>query len=310
MIKKILYSTVAAAALLATLSPVAPANADVTVTAVITKTVDITVIETINITKDVDIDVTGNFLVTGTAEAVVLVNVVNEGHDVDGTDTFLGTGGDGGVDFRMVLTALIGGTNEDFSLSDNTGIIGVNLDVGNFANQANVVAITGIADVDAFVDTQSEVDQKILDNTVVDLERLTLDPQTRPDLNGPLTDADVDGLTPRKTATVYNSVNNNSGVINFNENAGNVNNQTNAVAFGIGFGAKLALAEDALGQVISGNSVNEVETVKIDLVEMSMNGNSGVVSGNVSVGNMNNQANKISFSALTAEAAISTPGSL
>lgn len=307
MTRKILYSTVAAAALLAILSPVAPANADVTVTAVITKSVDITVIETINITKDVDIDVTGNFLVTGTAEAVVLVNVVNEGHFVDGVDTLLDPSG---VDFRMVLSALIGGTNEDFSLSNNTGVIGVNLDVGNFANQANVVAITGIADVDAFVDTQSEVDQKILDNTVIDLERLTLDPQTRPDLNGPLTDADVDGLTPRKTATVYNSVNNNSGVINFNENAGNVNNQTNAVAFGIGFGAKLALAEDALGQVISGNSVNEVETVKIDLVEMSMNGNSGVVSGNVSVGNMNNQANKISFSALTAEAAISTPGSL
>ena len=172
-----------------------------------------------------------------------------------------------------------------------------------------MVAITGIADVDAFVDTQSEVDQKILDNEVIDLERLTLDNQ-RPDLNNPLDNNDLALLQPRKTATVYNSVNNNSGVINFNENAGNVNNQTNAVAFGIGFGAKLALAEDALGQVVSGNSVNEVETVKIDLVEMSMNGNSGVVSGNVSVGNMNNQANKISFSALTAEAAISTPGSL
>jgi hypothetical protein len=307
MTRKILYSTVAAAALLATLGVAGPANADVTVTAVITKDVTIDVTEVINVTKDVIIDVVGNFDVTGTAEAVVLVNVVNEGHFVDGQDTGLQPSG---VDFGMVLSALIGDTNAG-SLSNNTGVIGVNLDVGNFANQANVVAITGIADLpDAFVDTQSEVDQKILDNTVIDLERITLLDADRPDLNNPLTDMDVDGLDPRKTATVYNSVNDNSGVINFNENAGNVNNQTNAVAFGIGFGAKLALAEDALGQVVSGNSVNEVETVKIDLVEMSMNGNSGVVGGNVSVGNMNNQANKISFSALTAEAAISTPGSL
>jgi hypothetical protein len=67
------------------------------------------------------------------------------------------------------------------------------------------------------------------------------------------------------------------------------------------------LSESALGQVNIRNHVHEVQTVKLDLITNSANGNSGVVGVNQSVGNMNNQASAVSVAALTSTVVITTP---
>jgi hypothetical protein len=47
--------------------------------------------------------------------------------------------------------------------------------------------------------------------------------------------------------------------------------------------------------------------VKFDLISNSVNGNSGIVGVNQSVGNMNNQASAVSVAALTSTVVITTP---
>jgi hypothetical protein len=96
-------------------------------------------------------------------------------------------------------------------------------------------------------------------------------------------------------------------VVGVNQNAGNMNNQANLLAMSVGVGSQFALSESALGQVTVGNTVIEVTTVKFGVIAGSMNGNSGVVGVNQSVGNMNNQASAISIAALTSSVAITTP---
>ncbi len=87
-----------------------------------------------------------------------------------------------------------------------------------------------------------------------------------------------------------------------------MNNQLNAVALAVGVGAQKALSEAALGQVNALNVVEEIETVKVDLIEGSVNGNTGMIGVNQSSGNMNNQASAFSVSALTSTVSIDTPG--
>jgi hypothetical protein len=299
MKKNILYLTLGPALMLALATLSSPARADVTVTATIDKKVAIRVIENIIIRKWISIDVEQTFNVDGTAEAEALANVVNTGSTVDGQD--VAPSGDF-TDFEMQLHALIdGGTG---SLKGNTGVIGVNQDVGNMVNQGNIVVVTGIRDLPAFVDSQAEVDQINTFNSVTDFEGVVLPGETRPSEGDPNA---LNLFDVRKTARILNSIQNNSGVVNVNQNSGNMNNQTNAVAMAIGFGAVLALSESALGQENSNNFIKEVETVKLGLIRNSINNNSGVVNVNQSTGNMNNQATALSFSALTSAAVITTP---
>ena len=83
---------------------------------------------------------------------------------------------------------------------------------------------------------------------------------------------------------------------------------TNAVAMVIGEGNAVVLTEAALGQVNIFNTVEGIETVKIDMIVASINNNDGIVSVNQSVGNMNNQGSAIAFGALTTTATIGVPG--
>ena len=140
----------------------------------------------------------------------------------------------------------------------------------------------------AFADAQAAVDQKNLNNFSRQEEVL-------------------DVLDPDRTATILGSVNNNSGIVGVNQNAGNMNNQTNAVALAVGIGSQVALAESVLGQVNTGNTVQEVETLKVDRIADSINTNTGIVGVNQSSGNMNNQASAISFSAITSTVVVTTP---
>jgi hypothetical protein len=293
------YLALASAVLLSSVA--IPALAEVTILVNVDKTKTITVTEEVTKTKDFLIDVTfENLELTGAAEAIALANVDNIDNHVDqsqqGAPEELGN-------FGWDKDALI----ED-SINDNAGIVGVNQDVGNMVNQGNVAAISIIGDntgsAPAFTNSEAFADQENTLNTVRHLE--DLDPAF--DNTLPLDDQTFD---PNLTATINGatgSINNNSGVIGVNQNAGNMNNQHNLLAMAVGFNALVALSESGLGQVNSGNSVDEVETVKSAEITGSISGNSGIVAVNQAVGNMNNQASVVSFAAMTSTAAITIPG--
>ncbi len=278
------------------------ASADVFVLANIVKFKTIIVTETIDKLKFVDIRVDSDvFELDSAAEALAIVNAANEDNIIVGYD---GSGVFNGADISR-------NPNADFginlragvldSINRNMGIVGVNVDVGNMVNQGNVVAFALVGPLEGDDDgslahTQAEIEQRNLRNEVFDSEFLDGDIPAGP-------------FVPNKVARVQNSVNGNTGVVGVNVNAGNASNQHNVVAMAVGFDAVVALSEAALGQTNSGNTVTEIETVKVAAIVNSVNGNSGVVGLNVNTGNMNNQASVVSFSALTSSAVVGVPGS-
>lgn len=303
--KKQLLSTVAipALALAALIAIPSGASADVLIDVQITKSKVLTVNEFITKTKAVFIDVHADFDLDSAAEAMAVVNAANEDNIVIGYDnTGILPGGndirrDPFADFNINLSATVFN-----SINNNQGVAGVNVDVGNMVNQGNVVSFSlvgpDILDEVSFgslAHTQAEIEQRNLGNETFDSEFLDSD--------------GAGGFIPNKTAVVVDSVNGNSGIVGVNVNTGNTSNQHNVVAMSVGFDALVALSEAALGQFNSGNTVTEIETIKVALISGSVNGNSGVVSLNVNNGNHNNQASVVSFSALTSTAVVGVPGS-
>jgi hypothetical protein len=263
----------------------APASADVDVTVTVDKTKTITVTETITINKDVTITANVDRDLSRAAEASAMVNHTIDNNTVDRNINNALLGAPDGL--RLTRGALIGPDGSpDGSIDGNTGVTGVNQDVGAMANQGNVwsVGITADdpSDPDAFADAQAEVDQSVTANVV--------------DLN--------DGDQVLFTALIENSVNDNIGLTAVNQNAGNMNNQDNTVAAAAGLssaaaanlsGVAVALAEAALGQETTGNTVDEGNnlggTTKLALISGSVNDNIGITQVNQSVGNMGNQGN-------------------
>lgn len=270
-----------------------PASADVEVFATLYKDKDVYVTVDVLIEKDVDITVNQDATLDGAAQADVNINQVNEDNQVDDA-----VGGEL-EDFGLELHALIGDGDEDGvgSVNNNTGIVGVNQDVGNMVNQANNVALAITDSETSFIDAEAWAEQINTYNFAREEEVL----EENPDAPG--------GFDPDRTAEISDSVNENAGVIGVNQNAGNNNNQANGVAMAVGEGAHVALAEAALGQVNSLNSIIGIETVKSDLISNSVNANTGVVGVNQSVGNNNNQGSVTSFSVLTSTVSIEVPGS-
>jgi hypothetical protein len=280
-----------------------PALADLDLTVNVNKTKNVQVDVFLDVFKDIDIIVSLDEQYDGAAEAHALANVTNLGNTVDAcVDSCEGEGSIGGqgraendngiATYNLDLDALISD-----SVQNNEGIVGVNQDVGNMVNQANILAFarTEFTSEDGLIvsDAEAEIDQVNSENTAMQWEILPDDP---------IFD------DPDHAATITGSVNNNNGIVGVNQNSGNMNNQTNAVAMVIGEGNAVVLTEAALGQENSFNEVVGVNTVKIDLLTDSVNGNSGVVSVNQSVGNMNNQGSAIAFGALKTSATVGIPG--
>jgi hypothetical protein len=304
--RNILYSTTGLALALAMLGSAGPALADVDVFASISKNKDITITQTITITKDITIFVGSTFELLGGAEAQALMNVTNTGNEVNGADPDTPTNQHPQpLDaYGIHLTAIIGGEDPDGSINENTGVFGVNQDVGNMTNQANVVSVAGIADtIEAYADAQAHAEQDNSENESTEFEEL-LDANTGLPITDPF--ADQETFDVNKLASITDSINDNEGIIGVNQNAGNMNNQTNGVAAAVGLGAVFALSEADLGQVNSNNKVEEVATVKRSIIDGSINGNSGIVNVNQSSGNMNNQGNVVSLAAITSGAFINT----
>lgn len=268
-----------------------PATADVFVFADIFKFKDVFVTELILKEKFVFVTVTFDETATGAAEAMAINNQRNQDNESTFAqpDPTLRQGPIDPEDMRIRKFALI----ED-SVSDNTGIVGLNQDVGNMVNQANVVALAVSNALSSVTNSQAETSQFNTDNFSWHQETSLFNQD------------DIPGSTNLR-ADIIDSVNNNAGIIQVNQNAGNMNNQSNNLAMAVGFGSILALSEAALGQFNTGNQVIEVQTVKFDLIDGSINGNTGVVAVNQSVGNMNNQASALSIAARTSTVSLTVP---
>jgi hypothetical protein len=321
-----LLATAGSALALALLCSSLPASADVTVLANITKTKDTTISENITINKTVDLQVgvavtspqTGTvtavtpleFFYRSAAEADAIVNQTSQNNDVDSSHTQLNGNNIAAVnDMGIHLQA-------DISSSgiSNTGIVNINQDVGNMSNQGNQVALavatpaTPITDTQTvdetarvLVNAQSEAQQKNGGNKVWHGEI------AQPTATSGSTSADnVDYRGgPNETASISGSLLNNIGIVNVNQNSGNMNNQGNSEALAVAISeAGVALSEAALGQVNGGtaenghggpNTVFEFGTVKSASMTGSLNGNTGVGGVNQAAGNMANQANIFSL---------------
>ena len=294
-----LYATAGSALALALLAYSLPASADVEVFASIQKTKDITVTENITITKTVDLTVNALELHYGSAaEADAIVNQENARNRVDSSleqlDANLADVNNFGIDLDASITD---------SINDNTGIVDVNQDVGNMTNQGNQVALavavpeSGAEASPVVVNSQSEAEQINSDNAVWHGE----DPGSL-DTEDPFVIGNPDGNN--ENAVIDGSINDNIGIVNVNQNAGNMNNQANSEALAVATDlAGVALSEAALGQVNT-NPVNtengfpavfEFGVTKNASLTGSLNGNTGVGGVNQASGNMANQANIFSL---------------
>jgi hypothetical protein len=284
--KKLLTSSVGAAVLLGFTAM--PASADVTVLATLTKTKDVFVF--VDITKDkvVLLDAFVDLVAVSAAEALAIANIENEdntvGQSIEGAPPGL-------FNYEIYRRAEI-----RFSVNNNAGIIELNQDVGNMANQGNVLAFTAVFGAGdtlgtppvpntTYVEAEAWLEQENEDNEVTHLE----DPN---DTGVPFNpNRDAIGGNRNMVATIANSINTNTGIVGVNQNAGNMANQTNVVAMAVGFGTIAALSEAALGQENAFNTVTEAGVSKLAYVADSINGNTGVVHVNQSAGNMANQSN-------------------
>lgn len=166
------------------------------------------------------------------------------------------------------------------SITNNTGTVQVNQASGHINNQANVISIAvdslpggsppPTADKLSFTESQVVLEQANL-NTIT----LTYDSDLY--------------------ANILGSINSNTGVVQFNQNSSNVNNQHNIIAVAVG-SAAVALNEVALGQVNANLKAGDLDVTRITYIGNSINSNTGVVQVNQNVGTLNNQANIVSLS--------------
>lgn len=291
--KKLLMTAVAGLALAG--MGASAANADALTNWTFTKHKTTTINEPTNVTKIISINVTDTLPLDSAASALVAINssitgaTVGTAHVTDPLGVFDQFNGDP-MNYNIHRSADING-----SVLNNTGIGQLNQDVGNNSNQGNVVAAGLVFGGNDFADAEAYVEQLSTGNSARDVEDF-LNLQA-PDGGEPL----LGGLTlvPLITATLEGSMNHNTGVFFANQNAGNNNQQHNALAAAVGENAFTALADAGLHQVNSGNHSYDVNTVKEDLINSSVNNNTGIVAFNQSVGNNNNQATVINVSAIS-----------
>jgi hypothetical protein len=101
-----------------------------------------------------------------------------------------------------------------------------------------------------------------------------------------------------RTALIDPSINDNDGFIGVNQSPGNMNNQANASAAAVIAGdAQLIEANGFAVQASLFNFIYSDQSVNMDIILDSINGNSGIVGVNQSTGNMNNQFNSAALAA-------------
>jgi hypothetical protein len=110
-----------------------------------------------------------------------------------------------------------------------------------------------------------------------------------------------------RSASITDSINDNTGVVHVNQSVGNNNNQANGLAIAVGLrpDGGVAIAEADLGQFNTNNQNLEsndgtapsIGINKDATLTGSVNGNTGVIGVNQTAGNMANQANIVAVAA-------------
>jgi hypothetical protein len=197
------------------------------------------------------------------------------------------------------------------SINGNSGITTVNQSTGNMNNQGNLVSVAW-ANVGGGPGTEPPEDpgnprdpaNTGHANSQVAGEQILG--------NGSAGFTDVDGRrehvletgqgnivdthnVPFRDAVIGASVNDNSGITQVNQSAGNINNQANGVSLAFTFYNGIALSDTALGQWNAGNRVEERNVSKFALVRSSVNDNSGITQVNQTAGVLANQSNVVSL---------------
>jgi hypothetical protein len=308
--KTLLLAAAASLALTAAMS--GAAKADVLTDWTVTKTKTTTITEPTTINKTETVTVTDTRPLNSEASGLAVINssvtgaVVGTAHVTDpliGTDSdpeipdFVGD--ENNYDIHRSSTT----TN---SILRNTGIGEVNQDVGNNSNQGNVIAAGFVFGGNDLVKAEAYVEQLSTNNSSRNVEDgnpaslgNNLIPNPAYNTGNPSLTPDQGPLLPQITASMTGSMDGNTGVFFVNQNAGNNNQQHNALAAAIGDNAFTALADAGLHQLNSGNHVYDVNTVKQDTVNGSVNSNTGIVALNQSVGDNNNQATVINVASIS-----------
>lgn len=164
------------------------------------------------------------------------------------------------------------------SMNGNRGITTLNAADGNMNNQgiAISIAFTGSGDaaqLHGFADAQASGTQLNVDNIIDTIN------------------------VPFRDSVITNSVNRNTGVTALNTAPGNINNQAFALSIAVSSKPGVALSEADLGQVNARHTSSEHDVDKLSSITNSINGNRGVTSVNVAVGNLANQANVVAIAA-------------
>lgn len=184
----------------------------------------------------------------------------------------------------------------DDALNFNNGVMQVNQDVGVMSNQGNLLAVSDTTGPTGFGDSQAEVSQHNKGNQLY---------RTANIVNGDGGNAVIGDYAVERTSTMTNTVLGNVGIINVNQNSGEMNSQTNANAVGVGALGIIIVGEAALGQTASDNRVETVRNYSASTIQDSVNGNLSQVSVNQASGGLNNQSSTFNFSALLS---FSNPG--
>lgn len=185
----------------------------------------------------------------------------------------------------------------DLSASDNTGITSINQSAGSMNNQGTAIAFS--IDVGGGVPPDDPDDPDPVNTGFAEAVAVAEQINFANDVNT------VNILF--RNAIISDSGNNNAGVLYINQAAGNINNQTNALSVAVSLVPGIALADAALGQLNSGNTVSEDtdgtgsqggfvnKLASIGGTGGSFNGNTGIIGVNQTAGNMANQANVVSL---------------
>lgn len=272
-----------------------PAFSDVTVTGEIDVDKDINIDETVTIDNDITLDVDVELNATKFAESRAIANQTIDGNTACSN--------------CAEKTDLI-----ENSSNGNTGISSINQASGNFNNQGTLIS----AAVDAIgtlppppAEGEDPVPLGGFAHSTASADQRNGSTEA---LGGPDSDFEGDGNTVKtvnilfRGATVTDSFNANTGLIFGNQSAGNMNNQANVLSLAFSLADNgVALSEADLGQVNANNTVGEASLAgegnglginKTASITNSLNGNTGVVGVNQSVGNLANQANIVSIAAV------------
>jgi hypothetical protein len=175
---------------------------------------------------------------------------------------------------RLVQDGIHGLTEIQNSFNDNTGILVVNQDAGNFNNQANVVA---------FVMGSGE--------SVAQVLSLSIEVEKRDNV--------VISSNSQHDARIDTSFNHTTGIVGVNQSAGSGNNQINAVAVGVGvvLGADAIVLQDTdLDTVMSDEEPSGGPDSGHPSVVDSFQGFRGVAQVSQANGNLNAVRNVVSVS--------------